>query len=182
MFEVILGCMFSGKSSELQRRVKRSKSIKKKVLVVNHKSDNRYGTDAASITHDFQAVAAIKVNKLAEIEHLFLEYDLIAIDEAQFFDDLLLIKKYLMTTDFVIGALSSDSNMNSIGKTLELIPCCDNVIYLQALCEICSTRQNSPHPRVTHASFTKKRVTTTDIIDVGGKDKYYPVCRQCFMK
>ena len=181
MFEIILGCMFSGKSSELQRRVKRSKSIKKKVLVVNHKSDSRYGTDNASITHDLQAVAAVKVNKLAEIEHLFSQYDLVAIDEAQFFDDLTLIKKYLMTTDFVIAALSSDSNMNSIGKTLELIPCCNNVIYLQALCEKCC--QNSSHTRVTHASFTKKRATTTtDIIDVGGKDKYYPVCRQCFMK
>jgi thymidine kinase len=173
MLELILGCMFSGKTSELQRKVKRSLSIKKKVLVVNHTSDNRYSKDETIVTHDG---GVIKSKTIEAVQDLFKDYDLVAIDESQFFEDITLIKQHLHSTDFVVAALSSDYHMNSIGNTLDLIPCCDNVVYLQALCTECSQSQNV-------ASFTQRFAPpTSSNIDVGGKEKYRPVCRSCFLK
>ena len=86
--EVILGCMFSGKSTELIRRTNRYKAIGKKILLINHKNDTR--TDSSVKTHSNIKEDAIKTNKLLPLidSSNFKDSDVIGIDEAQFFDDL----------------------------------------------------------------------------------------------
>ena len=86
--ELIVGNMFSGKTSELIRRITREKSINKKILVVNYFKDNRYSTDSV-VSHDNLKVASLKLETLSSItEHLVNDYDSFFIDEAQFFPDL----------------------------------------------------------------------------------------------
>ena len=89
--EVIYGPMFSGKSSELIRKVKRYSFAKKNCLVVNFANDNRYSSEPTVNTHDSVQMHARKVHKLQEIEKEFHLYDVIAIDEGQFFQDVNII-------------------------------------------------------------------------------------------
>ena len=85
--ELIIGNMFSGKSTELIRRINREKSINKKILVINFIDDNRYTTSSIS-THDQTKVNCLKLSKLSDInKQLLIQYDSFFIDEGQFFPD-----------------------------------------------------------------------------------------------
>jgi thymidine kinase len=88
--EVIYGPMFSGKSSELIRQMKRFSFAKKKCLIVNYAHDNRYSLDATISTHDKIQMQAKKCVTLSEIDNMYDDYDVIAIDEGQFFQDVIL--------------------------------------------------------------------------------------------
>lgn len=164
--------MFSGKSSELKRLAKRAEAIRKKVLVINHSSDNRYTKEEQICTHDNEMMVCRKTISLAEVESDFKKYECIYIDEAQFFPDLILVRKYIHSIDFVVAGLNSDYNRRSIGNTFNLIPLADDIVFLKALCT-CGNQ----------APFTA-RITPCDApktnIEVGGKDKYQAVCRQCY--
>jgi thymidine kinase len=84
---IIFGPMFSGKSTELLKRVRRLELQKKKCLVVNYNLDNRYSAEDVVSTHDKIMVKAVKRNRLEEILDIYNDYDVIAIDEGQFFPD-----------------------------------------------------------------------------------------------
>ena len=97
--DVILGSMFSGKSTELIRRINRYKSIGKRVLVVNYQGDNRYSLDSIS-THDNSTFKCVKtldlyslINTIAGRNEMVENWDVIAIDEGQFFPDLFIFCK-----------------------------------------------------------------------------------------
>lgn len=173
--ELIIGNMFSGKSSELIRRLNREKSINKKILVINYDLDNRYSHDSVS-THDNVQVKCIRVNKLSDIDYtLIKEVDSIFIDEGQFFSDLFdsvvsfvdCSKKHV-----VISGLDGDSYRSTFGDLIKLIPICDTVDKLRAYCNKCNDG--------TYAPFTKKLTRSNELIDIGGSDKYIPVCRTHF--
>lgn len=82
---VIIGPMFSGKTTELIRRVRRHVTAAKKCLLVKYKGDNRYTEDPLLSTHDQTRMAAKAVSALVEIANAAWHYDVIAIDEGQFF-------------------------------------------------------------------------------------------------
>ena len=86
---LIIGCMFAQKTTELLRRIRRYKSIGYKVLVVNYSEDTRYGKECIA-SHDKVLEQAVCVNTLASIQHLVQsgDYQVVAIDEGQFFPDL----------------------------------------------------------------------------------------------
>jgi thymidine kinase len=177
--ELIIGNMFSGKSSELIRRINREKSINKRILVINYHLDNRYSSDSIS-THDNTQVKCLKVSSLAEIEMSIIEsHDSFFIDEGQFFPDLYSFvcniveehKKHV-----VVSALDGDCFRKSFGDIIKLIPICDTVDKLRAYCNKCNDG--------TYAPFTKKinHIDTWGlVIDIGGSDKYIPVCRKHFL-
>ena len=170
--ELIIGNMFSGKSTELIRRINREKSINKKILVVNYIHDNRYATDSIA-THDNDTIKCIKIKFLSELN--FDNYDSIFIDEGQFFTDLYDIVKDLVDTfhkKVVISGLDGDFNRNQFGDIIKLIPICDTVDKLTAYCNKCNN--GTPGP------FTKKITNGGSIIDIGSSDKYIPVCRTHF--
>lgn len=83
--DLVIGPMFSGKTTELIRRVRRHVSAAKKCLLVKYKRDNRYTEDPLLSTHDHTRMAAKAVSALAEIANAAWHYDVIAIDEGQFF-------------------------------------------------------------------------------------------------
>ena len=99
--ELIIGNMFSGKSTELIRRINREKSINKKIIVINYSEDNRYSSNSIA-THDQTKVNCLKLKKLSEFDPQFInQYDSFFIDEGQFFPDLYIFVKNLVDNKFV---------------------------------------------------------------------------------
>ena len=154
---VIIGSMFSGKSTELTRRVDRLVAIGIRCLVVNHTSDTRVAGNFMQ-THAGKRTAAKKTDDLLLVD--VRPYDAIAIDEAQFFLNLraavmLMVEKH-----------------GKHGEILDLVPLADDVQFKRALCARCQ------HPDRL-ASFTKRISTETVLVSVASE--YQAVCRQCYL-
>ena len=172
-----VGCMFSGKTSTLIRECRRCITINKKVLCINYDEDNRYSDADYIISHNQDKIDCIKVHKLADIpENIIKEHDFIMIDEGQFFTD---IKDYVIKwcdefkKHIVIIGLDGDYRREKFGNLLELIPCCDNIVKLKALCQMCNDG--------TEALFTH-RLSHENAQVVIGSNNYIPLCRKHFLE
>lgn len=174
--EVILGPMFSGKTSKLLEIHKQCLFCNINVVVVNYIADNRYSSSLLS-THDELMIPCIKC---ATIEELILHYaphikkaEVILINEGQFFEDIERVIE-LVEKDkkrvYVCG-LDGDFERKKIGKILDLIPHCDKVHKLKSLCSLCKDG--------THALFSFRLSTETDQVVIGSNN-YIPLCRECF--
>jgi len=176
--ELIIGNMFSGKSTELIRRINREKSINKKILVINYISDNRYSTNSIA-THDNAKVLSLKLEKLSDISiDMINNFDSFFIDEGQFFSDLYKVVTSLVDIydkHVVISGLDGDFTRSTFGQIISLIPICDKIDKLTAYCNTC--KDGTPAP------FTKKcKGNNSDaVIDIGGIEKYIPVCRKHYL-
>lgn len=171
--ELIIGSMFSGKSTELLRRCRTYLSIEKNVLVVNSSNDTR--CDNVIKTHDNSSINAIKLKSLKDFE-FDSSIDIIAIDEAQFFPDLLDFIKKIEDKNIIIliAGLDGDSNRNKFGQILDCIPYANTVTKLHAMCASCKNG--------TLASFSKRLNNTENQIMIGANDLYAAVCRNCYLK
>lgn len=175
---LIIGCMFSGKTSELIRNAKRYKSIGKSVLVLNYKMDTRYGNNSV-ISHDLINEPAYMIESFDEIntnESLKLLYDnseFICINEGQFFKGLTNFCLNAVNNDnkiiYVCG-LDGDYKQEKFGELIDLIPHCDSVKKLYALCKFCGYK----------AAFTKRIINNNETILIGSSESYIPVCRKHF--
>lgn len=174
--ELIIGNMFSGKTSELIRRINREKSINKRILVINYHLDNRYSADSIS-THDNTQIKCLKVSSLLQIEQSVIEsHDSFFIDEGQFFPDLYLFVSVIVEEHkkhVVVSGLDGDCFRKPFGEIIKLIPICDTVDKLRAYCNNCNDG--------TYAPFSKRINFDKAIVDIGGSDKYIPVCRKHFL-
>ena len=164
---LIIGCMFSGKTSELLRIAKRLKSIDISVLMINYHEDTRYSNNTIC-SHDNQELPSEFVEDLEKIN--YDKYDVICINEAQFFTGLLdFCLKALKDNKVVyVCGLDGDYKQEPFGELLNLIPYCDNITRLSAFCKICKNG--------TKAHFTK-RITDSKEQKVIGVNEYIPVCR-----
>ena len=174
---LIMGCMFAQKTTELLRRVRRYQSIGYKVLVVNFIGDTRYGSECIA-SHDKVFEKAICVTKLSELRPIISEYDVIAIDEGQFFTDLFeCITEWADTLPLhiVVAGLSGTFKRESFGDMLRLIPHAEEVEHLHAFCAVCQDG--------TIASYSKHIENTNEdeTIKIGGAESYQPVCRKHFL-
>ena len=180
--DLIIGPMYSGKSTELIRRLNIFAEMGLKVLYVNSKIDNR--TDENFSTHSsviksVGKIDSIKVDKLDDIK--FQEYQIIGIDEAQFFGKL---KSFIMKfveehgKKVIVTGLNGDYLRRPFGEVNDLIPICDNVTKLNPFCKMCIDRDTT----VRNALFTKRITCHTDTVVVGSKDLYIPACRECYLK
>jgi thymidine kinase len=170
--QLIIGPMFSGKSTELLRRIKRYEIAKKSCILVKHTIDNRYDQDFVT-THDLQKTRAISTESLEKIFDVLQNYQVIGIDEGQFFPDILVSEKLANQGKIVIiAALDSTFQRKPFNKICELIPLCEKVIKLNAVCTKC----------FKNASFTKRTTDEKEVEVVGGIEKYKPVCRKCFFE
>ena len=171
--EIIVGSMFSGKSTELIRRCHRYECIEKHVLIINSVLDTRCSINEVQ-THNNQTHKALKVTRLMDIvDTHIVDTHVIGIDEAQFFDDLFefLIKIEHLNKIVIVAGLDGDFKRNTFGKILKCIPLADNITKLTAMCSICKDG--------TPAIFSKKINDDDDnIIDVGATEKYIAVCRK----
>lgn len=178
--KLIIGPMFSSKSSSLLKEINRYKYISNNILVINHTLDKkRYTNQEDKLkTHNGNSVDSLMLQSLCELtfSEIYINADIILIDEGQFFNDLFIfIKNELQKKTrkiFIVAGLSSDINMNPIGDIIKLVPLADEIIKLSALCIYCKDG--------TNANFTKlkqqKEIEKGDFC-IAGIDKYEPVCR-----
>lgn len=176
--ELIVGPMFSGKSTELIKRVRRLQTIHKTYIVYNSLNDDRYGLEGI-YTHDMNSVPCVSVNNLMGQVNTegFREAEYILIDEAQFFKDLFNFVKDIVDIHgkhvIVIG-LNGDSRRMPFGQINDLLPYCDNITMLSALCSQCKDG--------TLGIFSKRISENSGQICVGTIDKYSSVCRKCYIR
>lgn len=176
LFELIIGPMFSGKSTELLRRISRFKAIGKNVLIINHIHDVR--TEKFIQTHDKRTHKAVKSNYLVSLLNTkeLLEADVIAIDEAQFFPDLKNFILEIENSNKIVYAsgLDGDFRRNPIGQILECIPLCDNVTKLHSFDMISKDGSKG--------IFSKRlNKENNDTILIGGQDRYVAVNRKNYL-
>lgn len=170
---IIMGNMFSGKTSELIRRLKRLKVIGKNILVINSAKDTR-SPDQVLKTHDNVKFNCLKVFDLFNVLNMreFDEADIVAIDEAQFFTQL---KKFVecclsVKKSVLLAGLDADSFQCKFGELVDCIPMACDVTKLSALCMRCN--DGTPGP------FTKRTVEDKTLELIGGSDMYIAVCRK----
>tara|TARA_B100001142_G_C14193301_1_gene600840 strand:- start:168 stop:662 length:495 start_codon:yes stop_codon:yes gene_type:complete len=161
--KVITGCMFSGKTTQLLKELQFWED-KRKVLAVTHKYDNR-----KTATHSGAKALSMKVNCVSDIP--FESYDVIGIDEGQFFDDIDAIIPWLKTKVVIVAALNGNFKQEAFGNLYKIYPHVDHLILKKTYCKIC--QQNN-------AIYSKKITDDGKEIDIGGKNKYIPVCRLCY--
>ena len=165
---LIIGPMFSGKTTELLRIAKRLQSINLKVLLLNYFEDTRYSNSEMS-THDKNGLPCTFIRHFDNLN--YDEYDVICINEAQFFNRLIPFCKTVLSKNktLYVSGLDGDYKQEKFGEILDLVPLCDTITKLNAFCKICKDG--------THAHFTKRLVTnkTQKLI---GTDEYIPVCRK----
>jgi len=175
--KLILGPMFSGKSTKLIELIRKYKVIKYKVLTIKNSLDNRYSNVSQIISHNKDTEPCISLQNLNEIttnidfKSIYDESQVIFIEEAQFFTDLNdFVSKALKEkkTIFVVG-LNGDSNQNNFGDIHKLLPKCNDIELLKACCKICMNE--------TPAEFSRRIVKNNNQVHVGSGDEYIPVCR-----
>jgi thymidine kinase len=177
--EIITGPMYSGKTTELIRRINIHILSKKKCAIISHKIDDRHSKKFITNHNGFELMKDylfIKTNKLIdEIKNLD-EYEIIGIDEFQFFDSDDLIKfcddLANMGKKIIVSGLNSDFNRNNFDSMVKLIPISEKLTKLKSICNFCRNK----------AYFTMKKINKNKIIEVGGSDLYIPVCRICYNK
>jgi len=170
---IIMGNMFSGKTSELIRRLKRLKVIGKDVMIINSAKDTRSPEEILK-THDNVKFDCHKVFDLFELMNRdeFDMADIVAIDEAQFFPNL---KKFVecclhVGKSVILAGLDADSFQQKFGELIDCIPLACDVTKLSAFCMRCNDGTLGP--------FTKRIVDDKTLELIGGSDMYVAVCRK----
>lgn len=179
IIKLYMGCMYSGKTSEIIRECKRQLSIGIKILCINYADDNRYGDDNFLYSHDMSKIDCTKVKLLADVNNeLIKNAKCIMINEGQFFPDLL---EYTLKwcedskydKDIIISGLDGDYLRKPFGKLLEIIPLADYVYKFSALCVECKDG--------TEANFTHRLSGEKQQVVIGNKN-YVPLCRKHYLE
>ena len=175
--ELIVGPMFSGKSTELIRRAHRLQTIGTRLVIYTSENDDRYGMEGV-YTHDMNSIQSIAVRHLEAQRdtEIYKNATHILIDEAQFFSDL-----YNFTKDaqdihgkhLIVSGLNGDSERRPFGQINDLIPHCDDIVMMKSLCSQCKDG--------TPGIFSKRISENSGQICVGSLDKYMSVCRRCYL-
>lgn len=171
---LIIGPMFSGKSTYLLNHVRKLSYSGAKTVFVNHSFDKRYTNDGAICTHEHQSVSAISCGTLSEKLEELEKFDIIGIDEGQFFEDLVTVaeKLCLEGKTVAVAALSGDFRMKPFPNIAELLSKANKIKLMKAFCFDCHKE----------ASFTLRTIKSDKTILVGSTESYKPVCRGCYYK
>ena len=184
--ELIIGPMFSGKTSRILEIYKQCKFCNIPVAVINHVIDNRYDDDELS-THDKIKIPCIKAKSLTQIWTNETNYEnivyysnlrkanVILINEGQLFEDLFENVNDMINCGkkvYVCG-LDGDFKRNKFGSILDLIPLCDKVTKFTSICSLCKNG--------TPGIFSMRLTNEKEQIIIGSNN-YIPVCRECYNK
>ena len=169
--ELVLGPMFAGKSTELLRRMRRY-SIHKRVAVVKPRVDTRYDAIRVS-THDDVRADARALDTLAEMLACVDEFDVVLVDEGQFFPDLADAADQLANAGkiVVVSALSGDFLRRPFPQVALLISLAEHVETITA---VCACGEDAPF------SARRGAADGDQVVKVGGAETYAACCRQCW--
>ena len=171
--EVICGCMYSGKTEELIRRLRRAQIAKQKVTIFKPRVDNRYSTSQI-VSHSEQSLASVVVDNPHEIRQLASTAQVIGIDEAQFFSpDLINICEELANQGrrVIIAGLDQDYRGIPFGPMPHLLAVAEYITKTLAICMVCGNP----------ADRTQRITASHELVLVGAKGVYEARCRKCFV-
>ena len=172
--EVICGSMFSGKTEELIRRLRRAQFAGLKIAIFKPKVDVRYSEDNV-VSHDLKSVPSTAISNPTEMFLMDSDVRVVGIDEAQFFDDTL-IKVVQTLADrgvrVIVAGLDTDYLGQPFGPMPALMAIAEEVQKVHAICVKCGNLANHSH------RLTKDQ----NLVVLGEKDVYEPLCRDCFNK
>ena len=170
--EVVCGSMFSGKTEELIRRMKRAKFAKQNVEIFKPGIDTRYD-DEKVVSHDANEIHSTPVPSSSNIPILANNVDVVGIDEAQFFDDgLVAICNQLANSGVrvIVAGLDMDFKGNPFGPMPGIMANAEYVTKVHAICMHCGDLANHSH----------RIVEKDELVLLGEVDEYEPLCRSCF--
>ena len=171
--EVICGSMFSGKTEELIRRLKRAQFAKQKIEIFKPTIDTRYDKKKV-ISHDLNEINSTPVSSSSKILDLIDEVDVLGIDEAQFFDNELpgvcatLAKNGVRV---IVAGLDMDYLGNPFGPIPNLMANAEFVSKVHAICVDCGDL----------AIHSNRIVSSNDLVHLGEQEEYEALCRACFI-
>ena len=172
--EVICGSMFSGKTEELLRRLKRAQFAKLNIAVFKPQVDKRYNTQKV-VSHNENTIQAIAVESAKDILRLAKQAQVVAIDEAQFFDsELITVCSELANAGVrvIIAGLDMDFLGKPFGIMPELLAIAEHITKVHAICIDCCA--------IANHSF--RMTDDKNLIQIGEKKEYKPLCRECFSR
>jgi thymidine kinase len=179
--DIILGPMFAGKSSHILSLVSRHAAIGTSVLVIKHLSDTRYvyGEDNI-VTHDQRRATCASVQYLGHVvlRDRIKDHQVIIVDEAQFFPELVPFVKYVVEElgkNLYLVGLDGDIHREPFGEILDCIPLADRIQKLTSFCHSCADG--------TPGLFSYRSNGEQDQqVIIGGRDIYESVCRACYLR
>lgn len=172
--EVITGSMFSGKTEELIRRLKRARIAMQRVEIFKPRIDSRYSEDEV-ISHDENTILSTPVSTAGNILLLAYEVDVVGVDEAQFFDQGLVdVCNQLADSGIrvIVAGLDMDFMGRPFGPVPGLIATAEYVTKVHAICVRCGNL----------AHHTHRKMKADKLVLLGEKDIYEPLCRKCYNK
>lgn len=172
--EVICGSMFSGKTEELIRRLKRAKFANQRVEIFKPAIDIRYSNEEV-VSHDAHAILSTPVESSESILLLTGDVDVVGIDEIQFFDESV-VDVCRILADRGVRVICAGLDMDYLGKPFgpmpKLMATAEYVTKVHAICVKCGNLAHHSH-----------RLTKSDkLVELGEKESYEPICRHCFNK
>ncbi|CAL6066077.1 Thymidine_kinase [Hexamita inflata] len=172
--QMVVGPMFSGKSTEVIRRVRKYRAAKREVLVVKYAADTRYSAECLA-THDRSNMEAVSTSTLEQINYLVTDnISVIAVDEGQFYSDIVKYAELWANSGktVIISALDGTWQRKPFACISELMSLADSVEKLTAVCYKCQET----------APFSARITQETEEVVIGGADKYVACCRKCWME
>jgi thymidine kinase len=170
--EVVAGCMFSGKTEELIRRMRRAQIARQKVAIFKPRIDNRYSSSHI-VSHSEQSLGSTVVDTPSEILALAKDAQVVGIDEGQFFSaDLVDVCEQLANAGkrVIVAGLDQDYRGKPFEPIPQLLAIAEYITKTLAICVVCG----NPADRTQRTSNSHERVV------VGAKDVYEARCRHCF--
>ena len=169
--ELIIGPMFSGKSTRLIEILRKYIYKDKKTIMIKYQDDKRYSEKSKVVTHDLTKYESIECKNLLESLGKLKHYDIIGIDEGQFFPDLVEIcqKLALLKKVVIVAALNGDFRMEPFPNVSKLISKADKIKLLKAYCFNCHK----------DANFSLRIVQNNETVLIGAGEAYKLVCRNC---
>ena len=172
--EVVCGSMFSGKTEELIRRLNRARIAKQKVEIFKPAVDTRYDEEDV-VSHDANAVKSNPVQNASQILFYAEDFEVVGIDEAQFFsDELVSVCNELANRGkrVIVAGLDMDFTGKPFGPIPQLMATAEYVTKVHAICIRCGNLANYSH-----------RIAKDDkLVLLGETDAYEPLCRKCFIE
>ena len=172
--EVICGSMFSGKTEELLRRLRRAQIARQRVEIFKPSVDKRYD-DVRVVSHDENSIPSTPVDNSAQILLYVQNIDVVGIDEAQFFDEQLIETCNQLADSglrVIVAGLDLDYSGKPFGPMPGLLASAEYVDKLHAICIRCGDLAQYSH-RITSGS---------SLVMIGEKESYEPLCRKCFLE
>ena len=170
--EVICGSMFSGKTEELIRRLKRARIARQHVEIFKPATDKRYADDKV-VSHDSNAIPSTAVENASQILLMLGDVDVVAIDEAQFFDNELVDVCSILANKgirVIVAGLDMDYLGKPFGPIPALLSIAEYVTKVHAICIRCGNL----------AQYSHRTIKGDKLVVLGEKESYEPLCRECF--